>query len=129
MGTMMTMLYQQVRQPFWQRHPVVTAGAAVVTVWLLLAFSEAQVMVAAAGLAWLAVLLRRRRRANALRDAGLRARADYEHRLNLAGDPRGIFGRYPPVQPGWFPDPQNRCQLRYFDGGQWTGYTASSIGQ
>jgi hypothetical protein len=129
MGTMMTMLYPQVRQPFWQRHPLVTAGAVVVTVWLLLAFSEAQVIVAAAGLAWLAVLLRRRRRANALRDAGLRARADYEHRLNLAGDPRGIFGRYPPVQPGWFPDPQNRCQLRYFDGGQWTGYTASAIGQ
>jgi hypothetical protein len=45
----------------------------------------------------------RRRRALATRDAGLRARADFEYRLSLAGDPRGLFGRYPPVQPGWFP--------------------------
>ena len=60
---------------------------------------------------------------------GLRARAEYEHRLNLTGDPRGVFGRYPPVQPGWFPDPQNRYQLRYFDGGVWTPYTASTVGQ
>ena len=77
----------------------------------------------------MAFAIRRRRRTNALRDAGLRARAEYEHRLNLSGDPRGVFGRYPPVQPGWFPDPQNRCQLRYFDGGVWTGYTASTFGQ
>ncbi len=27
---------------------------------------------------------------------------------------------YPPVQAGWFPDPQNRCQIRYFDGALWT---------
>ncbi len=73
-------------------------------------------LVAVVGLAWLGVAIRRRMRANALRDAGLRARAEYEHRLNLSGDPRGIYGRYPPVQPGWFPDPQNRSQLRYFDG-------------
>jgi hypothetical protein len=33
-------------------------------------------------------------------DAGLRVRADFEHRLSLTGDPRGVFGRYPPVQPG-----------------------------
>jgi hypothetical protein len=45
----------------------------------------------------------RRRKAHAIRDAGL-------------------FGRYPPVQPGWFPDPQNRCQIRYFDGAMWTGH-------
>lgn len=66
------------------------------------------------------VVVRRRRRAAAVRDAGLRARADYEHRLSLAGDPRGLYGRYPPVQSGWFPDPQNRYQLRYFDGAWWT---------
>ena len=52
-----------------------------------------------------------------------------EHRLNLRGDPRGIYGRYPPVQPGWFPDPQNRSQLRFFDGALWTGYTAATFGQ
>ena len=121
------MLYQQTHRPFWQRHPLVTGAAAVLTVWLL--WTGSHVVVAVAGIAWLAVAIRRRRRANALRNAGLRARAEYEHRLNLAGDPRGIFGRYPPVQPGWFPDPQNRCQLRYFDGGQWTGYTASTLGQ
>ena len=115
------MLYQHVRLPFWQRHPWVTATAAVLAVWLV--WSGSHVVVAAAGVAWLAIAVRRRRRANARRDAGLRARADYEHRLNLAGDPRGVFGRYPPVQAGWFPDPENRYQLRYFDGGIWTGGT------
>lgn len=123
----MSMLYQQVRRPFWQRHPLVTAATVVLAVWLV--WSGAQVLVAAAGIAWLALIVRRRRRANTLRDAGLRARAEYEHRLNLTGDPRGVFGRYPPVQPGWFPDPQNRYQLRYFDGGVWTPYTASTVGQ
>ncbi len=123
-GTIVTMLYQQVRRPFWHRHPLVAAAGAVIGVWLLL--SGAHVLVAVVGIAWLAVAIRRRMRANAIRDAGLRARAEYEHRLNLTGDQRGIFGRYPPVQPGWFPDPQNRYQLRYFDGGMWTGYTASA---
>ena len=97
------------------------------TVWLL--WSGAQLLVAVVGLVWLGVAVRRRMRANARRDAGLRARADYEHRLNLTGDPRGIYGRYPPVLPGWFPDPQNRSQLRYFDGALWTGYTAAPSGQ
>ncbi len=106
---------------------LVTGAAAVLTVWLL--WTGSHVLVAAVGVAWLAIAIRRRRRADALRDAGLRARAEFEHRLNLSGDPRGVFGRYPPVQPGWFPDPQNRWQLRYFDGGVWTGYTASTIGQ
>ena len=46
-GTIVAMLYQQVRPPFWQRHPVVTGAAAVVTVWLL--WTGAQVLVAAAG--------------------------------------------------------------------------------
>jgi hypothetical protein len=124
---MMAMLYQQLRRPFWLRHPFLTSAAAVITVWLL--WSGAQLLVAVVGLVWLGVAVRRRMRANARRDAGLRARADYEHRLNLTGDPRGIYGRYPPVLPGWFPDPQNRSQLRYFDGALWTGYTAAPLGQ
>jgi uncharacterized protein DUF2510 len=119
---MKAMLYQQVRRPFWQRHPLATGTVAVLALWLW--WSGAQVLVAAAGIAWLAIVVRRRARAHARRDAGLRARADYEYRLNLRGDPRGVFGRYPPVQPGWFPDPQNRWQLRYFDGALWTSYTA-----
>lgn len=57
------------------------------------------------------------------RNAGLRARADYEHRLNLVGDPRGLYGRYPPVQAGWFPDPIYPRLLRYFDGASWTTLT------
>jgi hypothetical protein len=117
-------LYQQVRRPFWHRHPLVAAAVALLAVWLLWTGSYA--FVAVVVLVWLAVVVRRRARAIARRDAGLRARAEYEHRLNLTGDPRGIYGRYPPVQPGWFPDPRNRCQLRYFDGGLWTGYTAST---
>jgi len=118
------MLYQRVHQPFWRRHPLASCAAAVAAIWLW--WSGAHLLVAVSVCVWLAILIRRRARANALRDAGLRARAEYEHRLNLSGDPRGIYGRYPPVQPGWFPDPQNRCQLRYFDGGVWTGYRATT---
>ncbi|WP_232425672.1 DUF2510 domain-containing protein [Mycobacterium sp. JS623] len=70
----------------------------------------------------LLIFVARRRQALAVRDARLRARAELEHRLNLAGDPRGSYGRYPPVQAGWFPDPQNGLQLRYFDGALWTAY-------
>ncbi len=121
------MLYQHVRRPFWQRHPLLAAAGVIVTGWLL--WHGAVVFVAVVGLAWLFLVARRRSRANARRDAGLRARAEYEHRLNLCGDPRGIYGRFPPVQPGWFPDPQNPCRLRYFDGGVWTSYTASTLGQ
>ena len=126
-GTIITMLYQHVRRPFWQRHPLVASAGVALAVWLL--WQGAHVLVAVVGLVWLGLAMRRRTRANARRDAGLRARAEYEHRLNLSGDPRGIYGRYPPVRPGWFPDPQNRSQLRYFDGGLWTGYTASPLGQ
>ena len=32
----------------------------------------------------------------------------------MAGDPRGVFGRYPPIQPGWFPDPRNRSSDALF---------------
>jgi hypothetical protein len=117
------MLYQRVHQPFWRRHPLASCAAAVVAIWLW--WSGAHVLVAVTGCVWLAILIRRRIRAIARRDAGLRARAEYEHRLSLIGDPRGTYGRYPPVQPGWFPDPRNRCQLRYFDGALWTGYTAA----
>ena len=117
------MFYQKARRPFWHRHPLTTAAAAALAVWLV--WSGSYALVAVAGVAWLAVAVRRRRRAVKLRDAGLLARADYEHRLMLTGDPRGRFGRYPPVQPGWFEDPENRYRLRYFDGAMWTGYTVT----
>jgi len=92
-------------------------GLAVVSWWLWNGWYEA---VAVTAIAALLMFIARRRRTLARRDAGLRARAEYEYRLNLAGDPRGVFGRYPPVQPGWFPDPRNRTGLRYFDGALWT---------
>ena len=126
-ATIVKMLYQHVRRHFWQRHPLVSVAGAALTVWLL--WHGALVVVAVVGLAWLGLVIRGRIRANARRDAGLRARAEYEHHLNLSGDPRGVYGRYPPVQPGWFPDPQNRWLLRYFDGGVWTSYMASRWGQ
>jgi hypothetical protein len=114
------MLYQQIHRRFWQRHPVFTgAGLAMTLWWLYSGWYEALVVMAVIGLL---IFVSRRRRALAIRDAGLRARADFEHRLSLAGDPRGMFGRYPPVQPGWFPDPQNGSQMRYFDGALWTPY-------
>jgi hypothetical protein len=118
------MLYQQLQRPFWRRHPWVTAAAALLPLWLLLnVLLNGGALFVVTAVIGLLIVVRRRARAIALRDAGLRARADYEHRLSLAGDPRGLYGRYPPVQPGWFPDPQSRCQLRYFDGAMWTPYT------
>ncbi|HET7667434.1 MAG TPA: DUF2510 domain-containing protein [Mycobacterium sp.] len=114
------MLYQQVHKPFWRRHPVVTVAGLILTLWWLYSGWYAAVTVAA--IFGLLIFIMRRRHALAVRDAGLRARAEFEHRLSLAGDPRGTFGRYPPVQPGWFPDPQNRWQMRYFDGAMWTAY-------
>lgn len=63
------------------------------------------VTVATTAFVVLAIGIRSGKRALVIRDAGLRARAEYEHRLSLAGDARGIYGRYPPVQAGWFPRP------------------------
>ena len=114
------MLYQHVRRPFWRRHPILTGAAALLAAWLLLI--GGQELVAVTGIIGLLIFVGRRRRARALRAAGLRARAEYEHRLTIAGDPRGVYGRYPPIQPGWFADPQNGWQLRYFDGAAWTPY-------
>ena len=114
------MLDERVHKSFLRRHPVITGAGLSVTVWWLHnGWYDAVAVLAIVGLL---VVLARRKRALALRDAGLRARAELEHRLNLAGDPRGTFGRYPPVQPGWFPDPRNHSQMRYFDGALWTPY-------
>jgi hypothetical protein len=93
------MLYQHVRPPFWRRHKVITGAGLVLIAWLLIAGWHTTVAVIV--ICGLAMVVRRRRRALAIRDAGLRARAEYEHRLSLAGDPHGIYGRYPPV---WTPD-------------------------
>jgi len=99
---------------------MVTGAGLVLTLWwLYIGAYEALAVTAVIGLL---IFVARRRRALAVRDAGLRARAELEHRLSLAGDLRGIYGRYPPVQPGWFPDPQNGSQLRFFDGALWTPY-------
>jgi hypothetical protein len=114
------MLYEEVHRSFWRRHRVVTvAGLAMTLWWLHNGWYEAVTVTAIIGLL---IFVARRRRALVVRDAGLRARAEFEHRLSLAGDPRGVFGRYPPIQAGWFPDPQNRSLIRYFDGALWTPY-------
>src|SRR6476620_3718840 len=103
------MLYQQVHRSFWRRHPVVTgAGLMMPLWWRHNGWYDAVAVTAVIGLL---ILVARRRRALAVRDAGLRARADLEYRLSLVGDPRGTFGRYPPVQPGRLHDPQNGSQM------------------
>jgi hypothetical protein len=114
------MLYQQAHRSFWRRHPVITAIGVVLALWWL--HNGWYGALAVTAITGLLIFVARHRHALAVRDAGLRARAEFEHRLSVAGDPRGIFGRYPPVQPGWFPDPQNPWQLRYFDGALWTPY-------
>jgi Protein of unknown function (DUF2510) len=109
--------------PFWRRHPVLVGAAAFLTCWWLANgwYWTVALLVTTVAL----VAIRRTRRARARRHAGLRARAEYENRLSQYGDPRGVFGRYPPIQPGWFADPVSRRGLRYFDGAGWTGYTAT----
>jgi uncharacterized protein DUF2510 len=112
------MLYYQDSRPFWRRHPWVSGAAALLSVRLLL--NEWYTATAVIVIVVTLIGISRHRRATAVRDAGLRARADYEHRLNMAGDPHGIHGRYPPVRAGWFPDPRDRRWMRYFDGTSWT---------
>ena len=112
------MLYQPAGRHFVQRHPWLSGAGAVLLGWFLVNGWYSTVAIVALGVMFIA--LRRHQRAIAVRNAGLRARADYEYRLSLAGDPRGLYGRYPPVQAGWFPDPHNHRQLRYFDGALWT---------
>ena len=86
---------------------MVTGAAALLAAWLLLLIGG-QELVAVTGIIGLLIFVGRRRRARAracrrpARPRGIRAPAD------LAGDPRGVYGRYPPAQPGWFADPQNR---------------------
>ncbi|WP_319455129.1 MULTISPECIES: DUF2510 domain-containing protein [unclassified Mycobacterium] len=115
------MLYHA-QLPFWRRHPVVTSVAVFLAGWLLVDGWYLTVALAAGAVLLLAI--RRTRRARRFRHAGLRARAEFEHRLAQWGDQRGVFGRYPPVQAGWFPDPANRWQWRYFDGSMWTNHAA-----
>ena len=121
------MLLQQTNLPFWRRHPMVAAAGLLCGGWLL-ADGWYLTVAFVAGIA-LTITLRRRYRARAIRRAGLRARADFEHRLALFGDVRGIYGRFPPVQAGWFPDPFpnpcDRARLRYYDGAAWSGYTVA----
>ena len=115
-------MLHHVRLPFWRRHPVLVGVAALMAFWWLANGWYWAVALSAAAATLL--VIRRARRSRAWRHAGLRARADYENRLNQYGDPRGVFGRYPPALPGWWPDPANRHALRYYDGAGWTGYTA-----
>jgi len=97
---------------------VVTVAGLGLTFWLLV--NGAYEAIAITAIVGILLFVAHRRKVVARRDAGLRARAEFEHRLTLSGDPRGTFGRYPPVQPGWFPDPRNRYEMRYFDGAMWT---------
>lgn len=116
------MLFQQPARPFVQRHPWLTAGSLLCLAWLITHGAYGEAVIAATGIGLIAA--RRHRRSRDIRRAGLRARADLEHHLALAGDPRGTFGRFPPVQPGWFTDPVDRSRIRYFDGAAWTGHLA-----
>jgi hypothetical protein len=83
------------------RHPVVFGVAVFVAMQLW------PLHCAAIGLAIVAVIVTRtaldRQHALATWQAAQRRalarRADYEHRMALAGDPRGVHGQYPPAYP------------------------------
>ena len=103
------MLTSRPQRPWWRRHPLLTTSAAAAALWCLwLGWYPAVTIVTAAVLV---VAVRRRRRATAIRNAGLRARADYEHQLTLAGDPHGIYGRFPPA--GWAVTPVRSLPPRW----------------
>jgi uncharacterized protein (DUF58 family) len=92
------MLWQQPSDAFWRRHPVLITTGLLCGAWLLVNGWFLTVGVLAATI--LAAGIRRRRRARTIRHAGLRARAELEHRFVLNGDPRGTYGRYPPAFSG-----------------------------
>jgi hypothetical protein len=87
---------QHAPRPYWRRHPLVTVCGLLCLAWFLA--NGWYVTVAVLTVIVVAVRWRRRRRARAIRHAGLRARADLEHRFACNGDPRGVYGRYPPVR-------------------------------
>jgi len=111
------------RHYFWQRHPWMTLG--IVVVYAAVMTNGWYLVGASLTVAIVCCVAHSHRRRRAIERAGLRARADLEHRLVLSGDPRGTYGRFPPVQPGWFPDPGHIRRIRYFDGAGWTRHTAS----
>lgn len=92
-------MLHSVHLPFWRRHPVLVAGSALLAGWLVL--QGWYVILAVLAMAATLIAIRRTHRARTIRHAGLRARADYENRLTSWGDPRGVFGRYPPAGAGW----------------------------
>ncbi|MEH3142586.1 MAG: hypothetical protein PGN37_20930 [Mycobacterium kyogaense] len=103
------MLTPRSQRPWYPRHPVLTATAAAVALWWLwLGWYPAVIFVTGAVFVLAA---RRRRKAAVIRDAGLRARADYEHQLTLAGDPHGTYGRFPPAD--WFVTPVRALPPRW----------------
>lgn len=90
------------KKSFVELHPVVAGfgilfGCAAVVVWWPLFLTLAVVAGVGFGL-W---VFTRRYDAQALqaarRRAALTQAADYEHHLLLQGDPRGVYGRYPPA--------------------------------
>ncbi|TRW85548.1 hypothetical protein FK535_09130 [Mycolicibacterium sp. 018/SC-01/001] len=98
------MLTDRPQRTWWRRHPLLTTVAAAVALWWLwLGWYPLVILVTTTGVV---VAVRRRKRAATIRDAGLRARADYEHQLTLAGDPHGTFGRYPPIPADWYVRPR-----------------------
>ena len=116
------MFAQRTPLPYWRRHPVVSAVGLAVAYWAVM---HGWYVAVAVVVGWIALVSARRHwRIAARRRAELGARADYEYRLSLVGDPRGLYGRFPPVQAGWFPDPGHTSQWRYFDGAFWTGHVA-----
>lgn len=82
-------------RPYWRRHPWLTVCGFLCAAWLLT--NGWYLTFAVVALLAVTVQMRRSRRARAIRHAGLRARADLEHRFAMNGDPRGTYGRYPPA--------------------------------
>ena len=88
--------------------------------WLLMNGSYT-VVAAAAGVVAV-ITARRYRRARAIRRAGLRARADFEHRLAWPATRAASSAAIRPCSRAGSPIRKTVLQMRYFDGALWTPY-------
>ncbi len=91
------------RPSFASRHPVWTTLGALFVLGLVIEYWWVIVLAAACVAAIYGITTMHKRSelraaAQAQAAAAIAARADFEHRRYLAGDPTGVYGQYPPAR-------------------------------
>jgi flagellar motor component MotA len=89
------------RKSFAEQHPILLGVGIILGACTVAALWQLFLILAIVGLGYgayrLANAWNKGRQSGQQRRAQLTARADYEHRLWMGGDPRGFYGRYPPA--------------------------------